>query len=245
MSDKRKLIFSFVLEIPPPESITEEIYPSSPPVPLAIIDAPHSKFESMSNHDETDSENDGEYLENQTNETPTSDDDFEDIPSGFDNDDLFLDESLYEHGDLEFLRSTTKNLMSSLVDMEEASTSIDKMDEPQSILYGDDYVITIKCRRFALAFLDYTEFRIEKQRNPERYRLMSSLKKNILKNKNQSEAKPQDDASLSISTIDPDLLLTLETKSNKKKRNRRNKKKRFLNNHEHNNGGMILGHFHH
>ena len=78
---------------------------------------------------------------------------------------------------MEFLRSAAKNLMSSLAEMEAASANMNTMDAPHSLLYGDDYVVTIKSRRFALAFLDYTQFRVEKQRNPDKFRLLASLKK--------------------------------------------------------------------
>ncbi|CAF1016189.1 unnamed protein product [Rotaria sordida] len=174
------------------------------------------------------------------NEIRASDDDFDDLPSDFDNNDLFLDESMYDYGDMEFIRNAAKNLISSLADMEEASNDLDQMDEPQSILYGDDYVVTIKCRRFALAFLDYTQYRIEKQRNPDRFRLLSSLKRNINNNVNQKQQQIDhkqcgDISSSPISNIDPDLLISTEMKSNKKKRNKRNKNKKKLNNNHNDN----------
>jgi hypothetical protein len=176
-----------------------------------------------------DNEND-DNNENIENEIRSSDDDFHDLPSEFDNDDLFLDEFADNNGDMEFLRSAAKNLMSSLAEMEAASTNIDTMDAPHSLLYGDDYIVTIKSRRFALAFLDYTQFRVEKQRNPDKFRLLASLKKNANTNqKKRIDHKQRDDTPSPIPFIEPDLLATIDTKSNKKKRSRRNKKKKNTN----------------
>ena len=139
-----------------------------------------------------------------------SDDDFDDLPTEFDNDDIFLDESIDNNGDMEFLRSAAKNLMTSLAEMEAASTNINSIDAPHSLLYGDDYIVTIQSRRFALAFLDYTQFRVEKQRNPDKFRLLASLKK-------LSNTTSQHDQASSS---------TIETNSNKKKGKKRNKKKK-------------------
>ncbi|CAF2857359.1 unnamed protein product [Rotaria sp. Silwood2] len=210
-------------------------------VSLKTTEILYPKIESICTieaNDEIDDENDND-IENNENEIRASDDDFDDLPSDFDNNDLSLDESVYEYGDMEFLRSAAKNLMSSLAEMEEASDNIDQMDEPQSILYGDDYAVTIKCRRFALAFLDYTQFRVEKQRNPDRFRLFSSLKKNIKDNinhkKQRIDNKQGDNTPSQILNIDPDLLVSTETKSNKKKRSKRNKNKKKLNNNHNDN----------
>jgi hypothetical protein len=115
---------------------------------------------------------------------------------------------------MEFLRSAAKNLMSSLTEMEAASADMDTMDAPHSLLYGDDYTVTIKSRCFALAFLDYTRFRVEKQRNPDKFRLLASLKK-ISNNKQQHDSTSS---------------TPIETKSNKKKGKKRNKKKKNANN---------------
>ncbi|UJR26717.1 hypothetical protein I4U23_008032 [Adineta vaga] len=169
--------------------------------------------------------------ENIENEIQASDDDFHDLPSEFDDDDLFLDETIDTNGDMEFLRSAAKNLMSSLAEMEAASSNANTLDAPHSLLYGDDYIVTIKSRRFAIAFLDYTQFRVEKQRNPDKFRLLASLKKqtnhNQINQKKRKDTKQRDDDTPSpISNIESDLLATLDTKSNKKKRNKRNKKKK-------------------
>ncbi|CAF1605170.1 unnamed protein product [Rotaria magnacalcarata] len=182
-----------------------------------------------------DDENDSEI----ENELLASDDDFDDLPSDFGNDDLFLDESMYENDDIDFIRSSAKNLMASFTEMEKASETMNIIDEPKSTLYGDDYIVTIKCRRFALAFLDYTQIRVEKQRNPDRFRLLSSLKKKIDYSRNQIDHKQQDNTSTPITTIDPDLLEIIETKSNKKNRKKRNKKKKGLNNNQTDNKDKI------
>jgi hypothetical protein len=132
---------------------------------------------------------------------------------------------------MEFLRSAAKNLMSSLAEMEAASANMNTLDAPHSLLYGDDYVVTIKSRRFALAFLDYTQFRVEKQRNPDKFRLLAALKNNAHTNqKKRTDDKQRDDTPSPIPTIDPDLLASIEPKVNKKKRNRRSKKKKIMNN---------------
>jgi len=161
-------------------------------------------------------------LEEDQNESiiNSDEDDFHDLPSEFDDDDLFLDETLDNNGDMEFLRNAAKNLMSSLTEMEAASTDENTMDNPHSLLYGDDYIITINSRRFALAFLDYTQYRVEKQRNPDRFRLLASLKKLKTNKKRLENNSQQHDQTSSI----------LETKTNKKKRNKRNKKKKNANN---------------
>ncbi|CAF2125611.1 unnamed protein product [Rotaria magnacalcarata] len=160
---------------------------------------------------------------NSDDEAIDSEDDFHDIQSDFDNDDLFLDEPIDDQGDMEYLRSAAKNLMTSLAEMEEASASTETDDTPRSLLYGDDYVVTIQSRRFTLAFLDYTQFRVEKQRNPDKFRLLTSLKK--MTNKKRSEQiKGHDQISSSTSPI--------VTKTNKKKRNKRNRKKKNYNNND-------------
>ncbi|CAF1004064.1 unnamed protein product [Adineta steineri] len=186
----------------------------------------------ISNHDDVDEDDNIEIIDN---DIQASDDDFHDLPSEFDDNDLFLDESIDNNGDMEFLRSAAKNLMSSLSEMEEASSNTNAIDAPHSLLYGDDYIVTIKSRRFALAFLDYTQFRVEKQRNPDKFRLLSSLKKQtaINQNKRKDNQQRDDDTSSPISNIDSDLLLSIETKSNKKKRHRKNKKKKNMNNNDH------------
>lgn len=164
-----------------------------------------------------------DLLEEDENEFQGSDDDLHDLTSEFDNEDLFLDEFVDKNGDMEFLRSAAKNLMSSLAEMEAASTNMSTLDAPHSLLYGDDYVVTIKSRRFALAFLDYTQFRVEKQRNPDKFRLLATLKKNGNVQKKRTEHCCQDETP--SPTIQSDLLPPMiEIKSNKKKRNRRAKK---------------------
>jgi hypothetical protein len=173
------------------------------------------------------------------NETKASDDDFHDLPSEFDDDDLFLDESIDDNGDMEFLRSAAKNLMSSLAEMEAASLNMVTTDAPHSLLYGDDYVVTIKSRRFALAFLAYTQLRVEKQRNPDKFRLLAVLKQLTQKDNSDQKkrtTKQHDDTSSPTPTIESDLLSITETKTNKKKRNKRNNKKKTTNNH--NNKGI-------
>lgn len=144
------------------------------------------------------------------------DDDLHDLPSDFDNDDLF-NESDDTNGDMEFLRNATKNLMSTLSEMEAASSDTDIINAPHSLLYGDDYIVTIRNRRFALAFLDYTQFRVEKQRNPDKYRLLGQLRKLKVKKKSLENSQ----------LIDPTKIN--EMKLNKKKRNKRNKKKKNTN----------------
>jgi len=118
--------------------------------------------------------------------------------------------------------------MSSLNEMEAASTDTNTIDAPHSLLYGDDYVVTIKNRRFALAFLDYTQVRVEKQRNPDKFRLLASLKK-LKPNKKRVENCQQHEQTSSPTSM-------IETKTNKKKRNKRNKKKKNANN----NGNIFI-----
>ena len=130
---------------------------------------------------------------------------------------------------MEFLRSAAKNLMSSLAEMEAASANMNGTDAPHSLLYGDDYVVTIKSRRFALAFLDYTQFRVEKQRNPDKFRLLAALKKNTQTNSNHNPKKRTDDTPSPVPMIEPDLFGSLETKVTKKKRRKRSKKKKTAN----------------
>ena len=149
---------------------------------------------------------------------PTSEDDFHDLPSEFDDDDLlFLDEKTDETGDVEFLRSAAKNLMSSLSEMEAANGSADLTDALQSVLYADDYLVKISNRRFLLAFLDYTQFRVEKQRNPDRFRFLASLKRMT-----EQKKLPSNDET-------PSTVSTPEVKSTKKKRQKRVKKKKSTN----------------
>ena len=180
-----------------------------------------------------------------SNDTQTSDDDFRDLPSEFDDDDLPLDDAGHTNDDIEFLRNAAKTFMSSLSDMEDASANTNSNDSPRTLFYGDDYVVTIQNRQFAIAFLDYTQFRIDKQRNPEKFRLLASLKKTSTQRKRTDhEEKQLDHASLAsppatqslASTIEPELLSMIESKGNKKKRSKRNKKKKFTN--QHNNTGM-------
>jgi hypothetical protein len=159
------------------------------------------------------------------NISDSDDDDFHDIPSEFDGDDFVLDDSTESNGDMEFLHSAAKNLMASLTEMEAATTETNTLDAPSSLLYGDDYIVTIKNRRFALAFLDYTRFRIEKQRNPDRYRLLASLKK-LRSTKKRLENSSSNDQ-------------TSESKSTKKKRHKRNKNKKKSNQNE---GSFIFPH---
>ena len=165
-----------------------------------------------------------DLLEEDENEFQGSDDDLHDLTSEFDNEDLFLDEFVDNNGDMEFLRSAAKNLMSSLAEMEAASTNMDTNDAPHSLLYGDDYVVTIKNRRFALAFLDYTQFRVEKQRNPDKFRLLAMLKKNTDATipKKRTDHRCRDETP--SPPIESDFFPISETKSNKKKRNRRTRK---------------------
>jgi hypothetical protein len=162
-------------------------------------------------------------LINEENLSDSDGDDFHDIPSEFDDDDFILDESSDTNGDMEFLRNAAKNLMSSLTEMEIATTETSTLDAPHSLLYGDDYIVTIKNRRFALAFLDYTQFRVEKQRNPDRFRLLASLKK-FKTNKKRLENNSQNDQIIESKT------------TTKKKRSKRNKKTKNAN---HNQGNSI------
>lgn len=147
----------------------------------------------------------------------TSEDDFHDLPSEFDDDDLFFDDKADHNGDVEFLRSAAKNLMSSLTEMEAASGSANLTDALHSVLYADDYMVTIKNRRFLLAFLDYTQFRVEKQRNPDRFRFLASLKRMATEKK------------LPITDETPSPVSPVEIKSTKKKRQRRAKKRKNTN----------------
>jgi hypothetical protein len=232
-----KIFFLFFLDIPPESSsqIEEDICPISPSkAPEPIV----PKCPTTPTIPANDTENENE------NETKASDDDFHDLPSEFDDDDSFLDESVDNNDDMEFIRSAAKNLMASLAEMDAASTDANTVDAPHSLLYGDDYVVTIKSRRFALAFLDYTQFRVEKQRNPDKFRLLTSLKKQInnsnTNQKKRKDNKQRDDTpSPPLSTIEPSLLATIETKSNKKKRNKRNKKKKTTNNNDNKGIGKI------
>lgn len=122
---------------------------------------------------------------------------------------------------MEYLRSAAKNLMTSLAEMEEPDTTTETDDTPRSVLFGDDYFITIKSRRFTVAFLDYTQFRIETQRNPDKFRLITTLKKLSNNKKRLEQIKETEQTKLSN-----------EAKANKKKRNKRNKKKRTSSNNE-------------
>ncbi len=216
MSSRQKRdLFSSIVEV---SSIKEKTPPSKQKI---ILTNSHSIVEEEENE---------LILNNSEDEIVTSDDDFHDLPSEFDDDDLFLDESIDNNGDMEFLRSAAKNLMVSLAEMEAASSDADTVDAPHSLLYGDDYVVTINSRRFALAFLDYTQFRVEKQSNPDKFRLLASLKK-MTNNKKRLDKVQQRDQTLSPTSI-------IETKTNKKKRNKRNKKKKNVNNN--NEKGIVL-----
>ncbi|CAF4503322.1 unnamed protein product [Rotaria socialis] len=210
-----------------PERQSPAIIERCPSVSSKTTDilVPSIESRSTTETSDIDDDNDGEI----ENEILASDDDFDDLPSDFGNDDMFLDESVYENDDIDFIRSAAKNLMTSLAEMQKASETMNKIDQPQSTLYGDDYIVMIKCRRFALAFLDYTQFRVEKQRNPDRFHLLSSLKKKIDYSKKQIDHKQQDNTSTPITTIDPDLLEIIEAKSNRKNRKKRNKKKKGFN----------------
>ena len=106
-------------------------------------------------------------------------DDLHDLPSDFDDDaDQFvLDETIETNGDLAFLRSATENFRSSLTEVEAMRDRDDRFTIPSAVLYGDDYVFTVKHYRFAVNFLDYTQFRLEKRRNSDRLHLLTSMKK--------------------------------------------------------------------
>lgn len=147
-------------------------------------------------------------------------DDFHDLSSNFDENDVCLNENLNDNDEMEFLRNTTKSLMTSLNQMEQASADVAANDAPNSLLYGDDFLITIKSRRFSIAFLDYTQFRVEKQRHPERFRLLKSLKKfKDTEKHNEIASLPANDET---------------TSTQKKKRNKRNKRKKSTNNDDEN-----------
>ncbi|CAF1633437.1 unnamed protein product [Adineta ricciae] len=146
-----------------------------------------------------------------TNGLSDSDDDFHDLPSEFDDEDLLLDELAENNGEMEFVRTAAKSLMSSLAEMEGANTETTAEDAPHSLSYADDFLITIKNRRFALAFLDYTLFRIEKNINTDKFRMLLTLRKRSRHKKRSNHNQQPAQASS-------------ETKS-KKKRNKRNKKK--------------------
>ncbi|CAF1179585.1 unnamed protein product [Adineta steineri] len=208
------------------KSLTEEEIhcPSSSSLNQTIIVSNSQPLIEDKNAESIVNTNDGD------DETTGSEDDFHDLPSDFDNDDIFLDESNEHSGDMEFIRSAAKNLMSSLAEMEAASANTSTIDAPHSLLYGDDYIVTIKSRRFALAFLDYTQFRVEKQRTPDKFRLLASLKKLTNKKKQNDNIQEHD------RTLSP----TLDTKtSKKKKRNKRNNKKKNVNNNNSTSKGIV------
>ena len=71
--------------------------------------------------------------ENEDDQAVISDDDFNDLPSDFNDDDILLDDSIDNNGDMEFLRSAAKNLMSSLAEMEAASSNMNTIDSPHSL----------------------------------------------------------------------------------------------------------------
>ncbi|CAF2895426.1 unnamed protein product, partial [Rotaria sp. Silwood2] len=217
--------------LPPPPSINKQAESSvelKPSIKEKNCSHSASKQEKISINSQNqlivEEKKDELFVNSDEDETVSSEDDFHDLPSDFDNDDLFFDESIDDQGDMEYLRSAAKNLMSSLAEMEEASTNTETDDTPHSLLYGDDYVVTIKSRRFSVAFLDYTQFRVEKQRNPDKFRLLASLKK-ISNNKKRLDQIQQHDQTSSPTS-------TIETKPNKKKRNKRNKKKKPVNNND-------------
>ena len=119
-----------------------------------------------------------------------------------------------------YFRSAAKNLMSSLDEIETADPDVNVEDGPKPLLYGDDYVIGIKSRRFALAFLDYTQFRAERQCNSDKLHLFASLRQ-LTENTKRLNNVQQDEK-----------LATMETKTSKKKRNKRHRKKKNINNHD-------------
>ncbi|CAF4809399.1 unnamed protein product, partial [Rotaria socialis] len=130
-----------------PERQSPAIIERCPSVSSKTTDILVPSIESRSTTEtcDIDDDNDGEI----ENEILASDDDFDDLPSDFGNDDMFLDESVYENDDIDFIRSAAKSLMTSLAEMQKASETMNKIDQPQSTLYGDDYIVMIKCRRFA------------------------------------------------------------------------------------------------
>ena len=181
------------------------------------------------------------------NDPEVSDDDFHDLPSEFDDDDFPLDDAGHTNDDIEFLRSAAKTFMTSLSDMDDASANTDTDDAPRTLFYGDDYVVTIQNRQFAIAFLDYTQFRIDKQRNPDKFRLLASLKKTSTQRKRTNPDENRLDHAglalpaptpLSTSFLEPELLSMIGTKGNKKKRSKRNKRKRAMN--QNNNAGTHI-----
>lgn len=166
------------------------------------------------------------------NAAQSSDDDFHDVPFELEDEEMPLDDLAENNTDMEFFRSATKNLLNSLTDMgSDSSVDVGPADAPHSLLYGDDYMVTIKSRRFALAFLGYTQYRVEKHCNPDKFRLLASLKKPTANNhallKKRKDTKQRDDTPSPTPNIAPDLLTTSEVKSSKKKRNKRNKKRKI------------------
>lgn len=110
--------------------------------------------------------------------TPSiSDDDFHDIPSEFDEDDLNLDKVEEKNEDLEFFQKTAKHLLKSLEDNQDIYSPDDKFFSPFTISYADDYIVSLTNGLFASTFLNYTQYLIDKQENLDRMHLMTSLKK--------------------------------------------------------------------
>ena len=155
-----------------------------------------------------------------------SGDDLHDLPSDFDDDHLIVHESFDNNGDVEFLRSAAKNLMATLSEMQAASAETDRTCGPHSLLYGDDYVVSMKNRRFALAFLEYTQFRVDKQRHPEKFRLLASMKKSPQQKKRDEASSPPPTPPRVVANASVPTMATMTTK---KKRNKRNKKKKPTN----------------
>ena len=141
--------------------------------------------------------------------TPSiSDDDFHDLPSEFDDDDLNLDEDEEKNEDLEFFRKTAKHLLKSLEENQDIYHPEDKVLIPFTILYADDYIASFANGLFASTFLNYAQFLVDKRQNLDRIHLMKSL--------NQRKKKK---ISLDDTRIKSDQII--ESKNRKKKKTNR------------------------
>jgi hypothetical protein len=161
----------------------------------------------------------------------SDEDDFHDLPMNFDDDDFLFDELADDNGDREFLRSATRTLISSLSDMDAASLTMKSDDAPRSIVYGDDFIVMMKNRQLALAFLQYTKVRLEQRLNPDKFLLLASLKKQVDEKEIIADRHPQRHGNvlLGAATMEPTLFSSIETKGNKKRRHKRAKKKKGAN----------------
>lgn len=110
----------------------------------------------------------------------SSGDDFRDVSSDFNDEDLSFDDTEETFENFDLINETTKNLAATIEETEESR----KGSKP--VVYGDDYSINTKSQPFAIAFLDFLQYRVEKQRNSERFQILLSLDKKRKENRTRN-----------------------------------------------------------